>query len=93
MEEFMRVRVAIDSLIDGTKLSIQNKSLSESMAQLEQARVLIEELKQMSTSDQAFIVAKRETTIANLTFNAGRIKKRPVKKKSAKETSVQPSVL
>ena len=52
MQNFVRTRVAIDSLIDGTKLSIQNKSISESMEQIEQARELIQKLKQMSTSDQ-----------------------------------------
>jgi hypothetical protein len=93
MQEFLRVRVAIDTLIDGAKLSIQNKSLSESMEQLEQARTLIQELKQMSTTEQAAIVAKRETTIANLTINAGKIKKPPVKKRAAKETVVQPSAI
>jgi hypothetical protein len=90
MQEFIRVRVAIDSLIDGTKVSIQNKSLSESMEQIEQARGLIQQLRQMSTSDQAAIVAKRETTIESLTINAGKIKPRPIKKRSTKETFVQP---
>ncbi len=91
MQEFLRVRVAIDSLIDGTKLSIQNKSISESLEQLEQARGLIEQLKQLSTDDQAAFVAKRETTIANLTINAGKIKplKGTSKKRSAKETAAQ----
>ena len=91
MQEFVRVRVAIDSLIDGTKVSIQKKSISESMEQIEQARGLIQQLKQMSTSDQAAIVAKRETTIESLTINAGKIKpvKGTSKKGSTKETSVQ----
>ena len=89
MQEFMRVRVAIDSLIDGTKLSIQNKSLSESMEQIEQARGLIQQLRQMSTTDQAGIVAKRESTIEALMINAGKIKPKPVKKRSTKETSLQ----
>ena len=94
MEEFLRVRVAIDSLIDGTKLSILNKSLAESMTQLEQARGLMMELKQRSTSDQAFIVAKRETTIENLMINAGKIRtKQPAKRKSAKETLVHPTAI
>jgi hypothetical protein len=93
MQEFLRVRVAIDSLIEGTKLSIQNKSMSESMEQLEQARGLIQELRQRSTSDQAAIVAKRETTIASLAINAGKIKKIPIKKRSTKETLVQPTAL
>jgi hypothetical protein len=93
MQEFLRVRVAIDSLIDGAKLSIQNKLLSESMEQLEQARGLMEELKQTSRADQAAIVAKRETTIANLVINAGKIKKQPVKKRKTTETSLQPTTM
>ena len=93
MQEFVRVRVAIDSLIEGAKLSIQNKSISESMGQLDQARGLIQELRQRSTIEQAAIVAKRESTIASLTINAGKIKKLPVKKRSTKETFVQPTAL
>jgi len=93
MQEFSRIRVAIDSLIDDTKLSIQNKSVSESMQQLEQARGLIRQLKQMSTSNQAGIVAKRETTVESLTINAGKIKPRKTssKKTSTKEPLAQPS--
>ena len=93
MQEFLRIRVAIDSLIDDTKLSIQNKSVSESMQQLEQARGLIQQLKLRSTSDQAGIVAKRETTVESLTINAGKIKpgKTSGKKASTKETLAQPS--
>lgn len=86
MQEFVRVRVAIDSLIDKIKLSIQNKSLSGSMEQLEEACGLIQVLKQMSTTDQAAIVAKRETTIASLTDIAGNLKKPAIKKRSMKET-------
>ena len=84
MQEFLRVRVAIDSLIDETKASIQKKSVSESMEQIERARVLIQKLKQMSTSDQDAIVTKREATIENLTIYAGKIKISPVKKRSTK---------
>jgi len=86
MQEFLRVRVAIDSLIDGTKLSIQNKSLSESMEQLEKAQALVLELKQRATTDQADIVARRETTIASLTEIAGNLKKPAIKKRSTKKT-------
>jgi hypothetical protein len=93
MQEFLRVRVAIDSLIDGIKLSILNKSIAESMDQLEQARGLVQELKQRSTSEQAGIVAKRETIIAGLAINASGIKKTPVKKKIAKEAVAQPAIL
>lgn len=93
MQEFRRVRVAIDSLIDGIKESIQKKSLAESMEQLEQARGLVQELKQMSTTDQAAIVAKRETTIADLTDIAGKLKKPAIKKKGTKETLVQAAAL
>jgi len=89
MQEFTRVRAAIDSLIDGTKESIKRKSLSESMKQLEQARGLIQELKQMSTTDQAAIVAKRETTVAGLTEIAGKIKTPAIKKRSTKDTLEQ----
>ena len=91
MQNFIRTRVAIDSLIDGTKLSIQGKSISESMAQIEQARELIKKLNQMSTSDQADIVAKREATIENLANAAGKIKAAPKKKASTKVALVQPS--
>ena len=63
------------------------------MEQLEQARGLIQELKQMSTTDQADIVAKRETTIAGLTEIAGKLKKPAVKKISAKETLAQAATL
>ena len=91
MQNFVRTRVAIDSLIDGTKLSIQNKSISESMEQIEQARELIQKLKQMSTSDQTAIVARRESTIEDLAIiTAGKLKKVPRKKASAKVTLVQP---
>jgi hypothetical protein len=86
MQEFRRVRVAIDSLIDETKESIKRKSLSESMEHLEQASGLIQVLKQMSTTDQADIVAKRETTIASLTDIAGNLKKPAIKKISTKAT-------
>jgi hypothetical protein len=92
MQNFLRTRVAIDSLIDGTKLSIQNKSMSASMGQIEQARELIQKLKQMSTSEQTGIVAKRESTIEGLAIVAGKLKKVPTKKGRTKETLVQPLV-
>jgi len=92
MEEFRRVRVAIDSLIDRTKESIKRKSLSESMEPLEQARGLIQ-VKQMSTTDQAAFVAKRETTIASLTDIAGNLKKPVIKKRSTKEALEQAATL
>jgi hypothetical protein len=91
MQAFIRTRVAIDSLINGTKLSIQNKAISESMAQIEQARELIQQLTQMSTSDQAAIVARRESTIEDLAvITAGKLKKEPRKKANTKGTLVQP---
>ena len=93
MQEFIRVRGAIDSLIDETKESIKRKALSESLEKLEQARVLIEELKQMSTIDQAAIVAKRETTIVGLTDIAGKIKTPAIKKRSTKEALEQAAIL
>ena len=93
MQEFRRVRGAIDSLIDETKVSIKNKSIDESMERLEQARGLVQELKQMATADQAAIVAKRETTIADLTEIAGNLKKPVVRKKRAKETLEQAATL
>ena len=89
MQKFIQVRVAIDSLIDETKESIKMKSLSESMEKLEQARGLIQELKQMSTIEQATIVFKREMTIAGLADIAGNLKKPAVKKKSMKKTLEQ----
>ena len=89
MHYFLKTRVAIDSLIDETKLSIQKKSMSASMAQIEQARDLIRKLKQMSTRDQTAIVAKRESTIEGLAIIAGKLKKEPGKKAIPKETSVQ----
>ena len=93
MHEFTRVRGAIDSLIDGIKESIKGKSRSESMEQLEQARGLIQELRQMATADQAAFVAKREATIADLTEIAGKLKKPAIKKRSAKETLGQAATL
>ena len=93
MQEFRRVRGAIDSLIDTIKESIKMKCLSGSTEQLEQARGLIRELKQMSTADQAVFVAKRETTIADLTDIAGNLKKPVVKKKRTKETLEQAAAL
>lgn len=93
MQEFTRVRAAIDSLIDGIKESIKGRSRSESMEQLEQARGLVQELKQMSTTEQAAIVAKRETTIASLTDIAGNLKEPAIKKRSAKETVEQAAAL
>jgi len=93
MQEFRRVRVAIDSLIDETKESIKRKSLSESMEQLEQARGLIQVLRQMSTIDQAAIVAKRESTVASLTDIAGKLKKPALKKRNTKEPAVQVAIL
>jgi hypothetical protein len=86
MQEFRRVRVAIDSLIDEIKEKIKMKCPSESAERLEQARGLIQVLKQMSTTDQADIVAKRETTIASLTDIAGNLKKPAIKKISTKAT-------
>jgi len=93
MQEFRRVRGAIDSLIDGIKESIKNKSLAGSLEQLEQARGLIQELKQMATADQAAFVAKREATIASLSEIAGNLKKPAIKKRSAKETLGQAATL
>jgi hypothetical protein len=93
MQKFLRVRVAIDSLIDETKESIKMKSVAESMEKLEQARGLIQELKQMSTTEQAAIVSKREMTIAGLTDIAGNLKKPAVKKRSMKKTSEQAATL
>ena len=91
MQEFLRIRVAIDSLIDGTKVSIQRKAISESMAQIEQARGLIQQLKQMSTSDQTAIVARRESTIEDLAIIAAdKLKKVPLKKARMRGTLVQP---
>ena len=93
MQEFRRVRVAIDALIDETKESIKRKSLSESMEQLEQARGLVQVLRQISTTDQADIVAKRETTIASLTDIAGNLKKPAIRKRSTKEALEQAATL
>ena len=93
MQKFLRVRIAIDSLIDGTKESIKMKSLSDSMEKLEQARGLIQELKQMSTTEQAAIVLKREMTIAGLMDIADNLKKPAVKKKSMKKTLEQAAML
>jgi hypothetical protein len=91
MQNFIRTRVAIDSLIDGTKLSIQNKSISESMEQIERMRELIQQLKQMSTSDQTAIVARRESTIEDLAIiAANKLKKAPRKKANTKGILVQP---
>jgi len=91
MEEFLRIRVAIDSLIDGAKVSIQNKSLAECMEQLERARGLVRQLKERSTIEQAGIVAKRETTIEGLAVNAGKIKPKAVRKKSKETPLEQPA--
>ena len=93
MQEFRRVRGAIDSLIDEIKESIANKALSESMERLGQARGLIEELKQLSTTDQEAIVAKRETTIASLTDIAGNLKKPVIKKRITKAALAQAATL
>ena len=61
------------------------------MAQIEQARELIQKLKQMSTSDQTAIVARRESTIEDLAIiTAGKLKKVPRKKANTKGTLVQP---
>ena len=90
MQDFLRIRVAIDSLIEGTKLSIQQKSISDSLEQIGQARELVQKLKQMSTSEQAAIVAKRETTIEALAVNAGKLKNVPSKKGNTKGKLVQP---
>ncbi len=60
------------------------------MEQIGQARQLLQELKQMSTSDQTTIVAKRESTIEGLAVNAGKIKKGPIKKGNTKGKLVQP---
>jgi organic radical activating enzyme len=80
-------------MIDKIKESIKMKCLSETTEQLEQACGLIQELKQMSTADQADIVAKRETTIARLTDIARDLKKPVIKKRSKKETLVQAATL
>ena len=91
MQDFLRIRGAIDSLIDGTKLSIQQKSVADSMGQIEQARELVQKLQQLSTSDQYAIVAKRKSTIEALAVNAGKLKIGPRKKDSAKGKLVLPS--
>jgi len=93
MQEFTRIRVAIDSLIDGIKESIKSKARTESMERLEQARGLIQELKQLSTADQAAIVAKRETTVESLTEIADKLKKPAIKKRSTKEPLAQQATL
>jgi hypothetical protein len=90
MRDFVRIRVAIDSLIDGTKLSIQLKSVADSMGQIEQARVLVQMLQQMSTTDQDAIVAKRISTIEALAVNAGKLKGGPRKKGNTKGKLVPP---
>jgi hypothetical protein len=90
MRDFLRIRVAIDSLIDGTKLSIQQKSLTDSMGQIEQARVLVQKLQQMSTSDQDAIVAKRRSTIEALAVNAAKLKAGSRKKANTKGMLVLP---
>ena len=89
MRDFLRVRAAIDSLIDGTKVSIQEKSIADSMAQIEKARELVQKLQEMSNSDQGAIVAKRISTIEALAVNAGKLKPGPRKKASTKEKLVQ----
>ena len=93
MQEFTQVRVAIDSLIDGIKDSIKMKARTEAMEQLEKARGLVQELRQMSTADQAAIVAKRESTTASLTEIAENLKKPAVKKRSTKATLEQAATL
>ena len=60
------------------------------MAQIEQARELVQKLKQLATSEQTAIVAKRESTIEGLAVIAGKLKKEPLKKASTKVTAVQP---
>ena len=92
MQKFLQVRGAIDSLIDETKESIKMKSLSESLEKLEQARGLIQELKQMATTEQAAIVFKREMTIAGLMAIAGNLKP-AVKKRSMKKALEQAATL
>ncbi len=59
------------------------------MKQIEEARGLLQKLKQMSTDEQTAIVAKRESTIEALAINAAKIKKGPVKKTAPKEAPVQ----
>ena len=90
MQNFLRTRVAIDSLIDATKLSILGKSSAESMAHIEQARELVQKLRQLATSDQTAIVSRRESTIEDLAIAAGKLKQVSSKKRSAKGTLVQP---
>jgi len=91
MQNFLRIRVAIDSLIDGTKVSIQEKSVADSMEQIERARELIQKLHELSTSDQEAIVAKRRSTIEALAVNVGKLKNVPRKKVGKKEKLVLPS--
>ena len=86
MQKFLQIRAAIDSLIDETKESIKMKYHSESMEKLERARGLIQELKEMSTTEQTGIVFKREMTVAGLTDIAGNLKKPVVKKRGMKKT-------
>jgi hypothetical protein len=90
MQNFLRIRVAIDSLIDETKLSIQQKSVADSMGQIERARELVQKLQEMSTSDQDAIVAKRKSTIEALAVNAGKLKAGPRKKGDIKGKLVLP---
>jgi len=61
------------------------------MEQIEQARELIQKLKQMSTSDQTAIVARRESTIEDLAIiAANKLKKIPSKKGRTKGVLVLP---
>lgn len=73
-------------------MAIQQKSASHSMEQIEQARELVQKLKQMSTNDQFTIVAKRESTIEALAVNAGKLKTVPSKKGNTRGKLVQPLV-
>lgn len=91
MQDFSRTRVAVDSLIDETKLSLQKKFITESLEQIEKARELIQKLKQMSTSEQTAIVAKRESTIEALAINAGKLaSKKGSGKKAGAKAKAQP---
>ncbi len=58
------------------------KSASASMKQVVQAQDLLQKLKQLSTSEQAAIVTRREWSVAALAISADKLagKRKPAKK-------------
>lgn len=63
MQEFIQLRQAIDTLIEDAKACLQKKSNSDALERIEHALLLLPKLKEIATSEQLEIVAKRASIL------------------------------